>query len=226
LKAFLLAAGKGLRLRPYTETTPKCLIEIKKKPLLSYWLEELEKNNINKIFINTSYKSEKVKNYIIGHKNSNKIKILHEKKLLGTAGSLLKNINYFRDDSLLLIHADNFTKFPLSKLIKAHKSRPNKCLITMMIFRSNTPKTCGIVELDEEKVVQNFIEKPKNPKSNLANCAIYILSKKFFTDFKIKKNVFDFSLDIIPNFLGKIFTVKINDKFFDIGHLKTYNQVK
>lgn len=226
MKAFLLAAGKGLRLRPFTNHIPKCLIKIKRKPLLSYWLNELERNNINKIFINTSYKSEKIHNYIRNHKNYNKIKILNEKKLLGTAGSLLKNINYFKNDSLLLMHSDNFTRFPLAKLIKAHKSRPSKCLITMMIFSTSTPKTCGIVELDEEKVVQNFVEKPKNPKSNLANCAIYVLSKKFFTDFKINENVFDFSLDIIPNLLGKIFTVKINDKFYDVGHLKTYNQIK
>jgi len=226
LKAFLLAAGKGLRLRPFTNHIPKCLIKIKKKPLLSYWLNELEKNNINKIFINTSYKSEKIHNYIRNHKNFNRIKILNEKKLLGTAGSLIKNINLFKDDNLILIHADNFTKFPLSRLINAHKSRPEKCLITMMIFNTNNPKTCGIVKLDEDKIVTEFIEKPKKPKSNLANCAIYILSKNFFKTFEFKKNMYDFSLDVIPYLLGKIYTVKNNDKFYDIGHLKIYNKIK
>ena len=74
MNAFLLAAGKGLRLRPYTENIPKCLIKVKKKPLLDYWLNELDKINISKIFINTHYKSEMIHSYVRKHKSFNKIK--------------------------------------------------------------------------------------------------------------------------------------------------------
>ena len=154
MNAFLLAAGKGLRLRPYTENTPKCLIKVKNKPLLDYWLNELDKINISKIFINTHYKSEMVHSHIRKHKSFNKIKILNEKKLLGTAGSLFQNIKLFKDDNMLMIHADNYSKFNILNLINAHNSRPKQCLMTMMIFNSPNPKTCGIVEIDKNKIVK------------------------------------------------------------------------
>lgn len=226
MNAFLLAAGKGLRLRPYTENIPKCLIKVKKKPLLDYWLNELDKINISKIFINTHYKSEMVHSYVRKHKSFNKIKILNEKKLLGTAGSLFKNVKQFQEDNMLMIHADNYSKFNISNLINAHNSRPKECLMTMMVFNSPSPKTCGIVEIDKNKIVKSFVEKPKKPLSNLANCAVYVLSKKFFKEFKQNDNLYDFSHDILPKLIGRIFTFKINENFFDIGHIKTYNLIK
>ena len=90
----------------------------KKKPLLGHWLNELDKLKLSKIFINTHYKSEMVHSFVRKHKSFNKIKILNEKKLLGTAGSLFKNIKLFKEDSMLMIHADNYSKFNPSKLDK------------------------------------------------------------------------------------------------------------
>jgi mannose-1-phosphate guanylyltransferase len=152
----------------------------KKKTFIRLWLDELDKINISKIFINTHYKSEMVHSYVRKHKSFNKIKILNEKKLLGTAGSLFNNVKLFKEDSMLMIHADNYSKFNISNLINAHNSRPKQCLMTMMVFNSPNPKTCGIVEIDKNKIVKSFVEKPKKPLSNLANCAVYVLSKKFF----------------------------------------------
>ena len=81
-----------------------------------------------------------VHSFVRKHKSFNKIKILNEKKLLGTAGSLFKNIKLFKEDSMLMIHADNYSKFNLANLINAHNSRPKQCLMTMMILIHLTPK--------------------------------------------------------------------------------------
>ena len=80
--------------------------------------------------------------------------------------------------------------------------------------------------IDKNKIVKNFVEKPKKPLSNLANCAVYVLSKNFFKEFKQNENLYDFSHDILPKLIGKIFTFKINESFFDVGHTKTYNLIK
>ena len=80
----------------------------------------------------------------------------YEKKLLGTAGTLIDNYKFFRDSIGILIHVDNFTNFNLSDLIESHCKRPKHCLLTMLTFKSKNPKECGIIEVDSEGVVQSF----------------------------------------------------------------------
>ena len=95
MKAFLLAAGLGTRLRPITEEIPKCLVPINGKPLLEYWLESIFSSGIKECLINTHYLSEKVADYIATSKYKKSITVVYEKKLIGTAGSLKKNIEFF-----------------------------------------------------------------------------------------------------------------------------------
>ena len=85
-----MCAGKGLRLRPYTSFIPKCLMPIKGTPLLEIWLEKLSSAGITNFLINTHYLSEKVDEFINHSKYKRSVKVVHEKKLLGTAGTLLK----------------------------------------------------------------------------------------------------------------------------------------
>ena len=72
----------------------------------------------------------------------------YERKLLGTAGTLMRNEDYFKGSKGLLIHADNATDTDLNKLIEAHEERPKGCLITMLTFETENPQSCGIVEVD------------------------------------------------------------------------------
>jgi mannose-1-phosphate guanylyltransferase len=123
--------------------------------------------------------------------------------------------------SLLLVREDCLAN--INEFIKAHNDRPSNCLMTMMIFETNTPENCGIVKLDSKNRVIEFHEKKNNPPSNLANGAVYILSKQLIslleTNFKGKS---DFSLDIIPQLMGKIYTYKTNELFIDIGTPESY----
>ena len=95
MKAMLLCAGEGIRLRPYTSNTPKCLMPIKGTPLLEIWLDKLSNAGINDFLINTHYLSEKVNDYVNTSKYKKSIKVTYEKELLGTAGTLLNNISFF-----------------------------------------------------------------------------------------------------------------------------------
>jgi len=223
MKALLLAAGLGTRLRPITDTVPKCLVPINGKPLLEYWLENLGAIGINQFLINTSYLSEQVERFVNSSKYKEKITLVKEDELLNTGGTILENKSFLGDEGFMLVHADNLSFCDFEKFIGSHNNRPKNCDITMMLFKSDDPSSCGIVELDQDNVVQKFYEKVKNPPSDLANGAVYICEPTIF-DFleSLNKKHIDFSNDVLPFYMGKINTF-LNDVYHrDIGTVENY----
>ena len=222
MRALLLAAGYGLRLRPITNSLPKCLVNINGRPLLDYWIELLSDAGIKDILINLHYFPEQVKSYISNCKHGVNIRIAHEDKLLGTGGTLLRNKSFFKNEPVMLIHADNLSLFDASAFLNTFYLRDHNVEITMMTFNTDSPESCGIVEIDEHGLVSAFYEKIKNPPSNLANAAVYILSPKVI-DFigRLNKEEIDFSLDVLPNFIGRINTYHNKIYHRDIGTIKS-----
>ena len=225
MKAILLAAGFGTRLRPLTNIVPKCLVPINGKPLLEIWLDKLTKVGIKDFLINTHYLSEKVENFIKKSKYNDKCKIVYEKKLLGTARTLISNLNFITDECVL-IHADNYCEDDFVNFIEFHKNRPFKTTLTVMCFRSKEPSKCGVFTINDKNIATSFYEKIKYPPSNLANGAVYILSNDII---KILKSEYsqatDFSLDVLPNFINKIYCYETKNCYVDIGTLEAYNKV-
>ena len=225
MKVILLAAGFGTRLRPLTDNIPKCLVPIKGKPLLQIWLERLTNSGLDQFLINTHYLSNQVNDFINVSKFKNNCVLKNETTLLGTAGTLLSNLNFIGEEDCMLIHADNYCLADFKEFIKSHNQRPSYCLMTMMTFRTDTPSSCGIVELDDNNVVISFHEKVEFPPGNLANGAIYILSSELIKIVKEKyATATDFSTEILHHFLGKIYTYKTNDVFEDIGTHEKYKK--
>ena len=228
LRALLLAAGLGKRLKPLTDNIPKCLIEIDKKPLLHLWLDKLEKLQIESVLINTHYLPIKVHQSIQRWNNQSlKIYTCYEKKLLGTAGTLLNNLDFFRGSKGLIIHADNATKDDLRGFLTAHKRRPKEALISMLTFDTDNPEQCGVVKIDQKNLVKEFHEKVANPPSTLANGAIYAFDEEFIDFLQgINFNPFDISKDLIPALNGKIYAYKTNSTFIDIGTHQNLKKAK
>jgi mannose-1-phosphate guanylyltransferase len=223
MKAILLAAGFGTRLRPITDNIPKCLVPINGKPLLLIWLERLSNAGFKEFLINTHYLSNQVNDFINGSIFKSKCIIADEKILQGTAGTLLSNLKFIGEEECMLIHADNYCLADFNEFILAHKQRPPNCLMTLMTFRTDNPTSCGIIELDENKVVIGFHEKVESPPNNLANGAIYILSNELIKTINNKfPKARDFSTEILPHFLGKIYTYECNEIFMDIGTPESY----
>jgi mannose-1-phosphate guanylyltransferase len=223
MRALLLAAGYGTRLRPLTENMPKCILPIKGKPLLGIWLMNLMKAGVGPFLINTHYLANKVSDFIENDFNYEQVTLIHEFELKGTAGTLLSNLDFFQGQDGMLIHADNYCLADFNSFIKAHINRPKECLMTMMTFRTNSPKSCGIVEVDARGIVIGFHEKVENPPGNLANGAVYILSSELIEKLgKEFKNVKDFSTEVINNFLGRIYIYETLEFFVDIGTPETY----
>lgn len=121
------------------------------------------------------------------------------------------------------MHADNYCLADMAEFMLAHKNRPPECLMTMLVFRTNNPSGCGIVEVDSSGIVQRFHEKEPNPPGNLANGAIYILSSSLLKIIeKEHLNASEFTVDIIPDLIGKIYTYETTEIFIDIGTPEAY----
>ena len=218
-RALLLAAGLGTRLRPITLHTPKCLVPIKGEPLLGHWLRKLEIAGCESVLINTHYLADQVEAFLKGWQSSTMVvQTVHEPQLLGTAGTLLANQAFFRGRTGLLIHADNAMAGDLTDFIVAHHQRNPNCQLTMLTFETNTPSSCGIVELDDEQIVQAFHEKLSNPPGNRANGALYAFEQDFLDGLNLmNQRPSDFSTEVIPKLLGRIQSWHTEHSYLDIG---------
>jgi mannose-1-phosphate guanylyltransferase len=218
----LLAAGLGTRLRPITYSTPKCLVEIAGRPLLDYWIELLSGAGITDILINMHHLREKVDEYLDRCTYPVRVTRVFEGVLLGTAGTLLKNRGFFEGGPVMLIHADNLSLFDVRAFIQRFHQRPVGVEITMMTFMTDTPSECGILAVDDKGVVMQFYEKVNQPPGRLANAAVYIVAPTV-VDFivALRKQVVDFSTDVLPHYLGRINTFHNDVYHRDIGTVKS-----
>tara|TARA_B100001063_G_C16624958_1_gene482678 strand:+ start:87 stop:863 length:777 start_codon:yes stop_codon:yes gene_type:complete len=229
MRALLLAGGEGTRLRPLTNKIPKCMMPINGRPLLDIWLQELKRTEIfSKVLINVHYKKEIVINYLLKSSWKDFVEITEEKELLGTAGTLFNNYNFFQDSDFFVAHADNLCITNLRDFIDCHNLRKNNTHLTMMLFKTNTPETCGIVELDDNNVVKKFFEKDREDHGNLANGAVFLFDKNLKDIIKEKINTdnapLDISEDIIPLLLGKINVFLNNNIHIDIGNVTSWKK--
>ncbi len=222
MRALLLAAGLGTRLRPLTDTVPKCLVDINGRPLLDYWMELLTESGIRDILVNLHYLPAAVEVYLKQCQFSANIKTVYEEELLGTAGTVRKNLPWSSGQDLMLVHADNLSKFNMREFMDCYLKRPSGIEITMMTFVTEDPASCGIVETDENGVVEAFHEKVPNPPGNIANAAVYILSPQVqeFIGAMNKEKV-DFSTEVLPQFLGRINVFSNLIYHRDIGTLRS-----
>lgn len=225
MKAILLAAGYGSRLRPITKKIPKCLVPIGDKPLLYYWLDSLSAAGITKVLINTHHLADQVNKSIAKYIESSNLEIcvIHEKTLCGTAGTLVQNINFLEGNDCLLIHADNFMVESLDGLLNAHRNRPKFCEMTMLNFITDSPSECGIVELSSEGIVRGFYEKMECNKGNIANAAIYVIGYNLIKEMA-NKPIKDFSTEVITKYIGKIYTYLTLGYFKDVGTVESYKK--
>jgi mannose-1-phosphate guanylyltransferase len=218
MRALLLAAGAGSRLRPLTNTTPKCLVPVHGRPLLDYWLDLVFESHIQRALVNTHWLADQVRAHVAASPWRSRVDLVHEDQLLGTGGTILANRDWFGGEAFLVAHADNLTDFNVARLVSAHRDRPAGCLMTMLAFRTDDPASCGILELDRQNRVTAFHEKVENPPGNLANGAVYVFEPDVIEDIaRLGKSTVDLSTEIIPNYLGRILSVETDGYHRDIG---------
>jgi len=227
----LLCAGEGSRLRPLTFTTPKCLVPVLGRPLLDYWVELFTRGpKPARLWLNKSYLSEQVDRYVEALSDLNlpfALSMLHEPELLGTAGTLRKLLCAESFDcDLLVAHGDNLTWFDLEEFLAFHSRRKQGVEMTMMTFDTDSPQSCGVVELDDQGIVRTFHEKVENPPSSLANAAVYLFAPAALERVRRLGRGDDISRDMIPHFIGRAQTWKNSVYHRDIGTPLSYEQAQ
>ncbi|MEQ8733922.1 MAG: nucleotidyltransferase family protein [Rhodospirillaceae bacterium] len=218
-RALLLAGGYGTRLRPLTDTLPKCLIEVRGKPLLQHWLEKTLGSGIEKVIVNTHYLPDLVIEFCRNSPWSNRIELVHENEILGTAGTLRANAGLLRGHGTFFVaHADNLSVFDMNKFIETHNARYRECLGTIMTFQTESPRECGILALDDLGRVIEVHEKVENPPGNIANAAVFLLEEEVLDWVQDHPEASDFCRDVVPPLASRWFTF-FNDEFHrDIGN--------
>ncbi|HCJ67428.1 MAG TPA: hypothetical protein DHV62_08950 [Elusimicrobia bacterium] len=228
MKAFILAAGEGTRLRPLTYTIPKPMFPVCNKPVMEYTLDLLKTHEITEVIINLHYRSNLIHNYFQdGSKLGIKVKYSHEKNILGTAGGVKKVINFF-DDTFIVMSGDGLTGIDLHKTIQFHKEK--KSVATMVVKNVDTRLEYGVTLTDEQGRIKEFVEKPSWGEvfSNTVNTGIYIFEPKVFS-YVPKNKYFDFGHNLWPLLLKKkekIFAYKMGEYWCDIGNLSEYRKAQ
>ena len=224
MQALLLAAGLGSRLRPLTEKLPKCLVPIQGKPLLGIWLKFLADAGVDRIFINVHYQAELVKRFISESGYADRVIVLDEDELLGTAGTVIRYREQFSRESLLVVHADNLSVFSFQRFYQFHLCHQPDRSLSMMTFMTDDPQSCGIVEVDNDNKLLAFHEKVDNPPGNHANAAIYWLGYKMIAN--LDASLTDFSTEVIPKNIGNIWCWHNDDYHRDIGNIDSLSQAQ
>lgn len=215
MKAFLLAAGLGTRLKPITDKIPKCLVKIFNKPLLGWWIDLMAMHGINEVLINLHPFPHQVKNFIENYNRKIKFNYFYEEKLLGSGGTIRENKDFIKNEKdFFIFYADNLTNYNLSAFLEFHRS--NKQIFSMALFKTKFPKSCGISVLNNENLIVDFEEKPKEPKSNLANAGLYIASPQII-DLIPDYELTDIGFHLLPKLVNKMNGWETGDYLIDIG---------
>jgi mannose-1-phosphate guanylyltransferase len=215
MKAFLLAAGLGTRLRPITDRTPKCLLSIAGRPMLDIWLDTLAMAGVSDVLVNAHHLADQVETHLSVRTGAPAAHLVVEQALLGSAGTLRANRDFVAgEDMFLAVNADNLTDFDLGLLIEAH--RTGGTIATLSLFHASDPTQVGVVELHDGLVV-GFEEKPAHPRGDLANAGMYAFAPAVINEIR-GPDPRDIGFHLLPELIGRARAVDLDGSYFiDIG---------
>jgi mannose-1-phosphate guanylyltransferase len=224
MKAFLLAGGFGTRLRPLTDSTPKCLLPIRGTPILQIWLALCQRHGIEEVLINVHSHGEAVRKFIQEKKNGLRVRLFEEQVLLGSAGTVLANRDWVnKEKSFWVFYADVLTTTNLNQMLAFHESLDQ--IATIGVYQVADPSRCGIVNVDEKGIVRDFVEKPHTPVGNLAFSGL-MLATPAILDVIPDMCPVDLGFHVLPQIVGRMAAFRISDFMIDIGTLETYQSAQ
>ncbi len=185
--------------------------------MLDYWIDALAAANIQEALINTHHLPGPVRDYIdrVNARGDVTLTEAFEPELLGSAGTVTANRAWAAGaDAVVVIYADNLSDIDLGAFLAFHAGHDDP--MTMALFETPYPEKCGIATLDAADRVTDFIEKPANPASNLANAGLYVLDKSAWDEIA-DMHAFDFGFDVIPAFVGRMRGFRHGGYHRDIG---------
>lgn len=203
MKAFILAAGLGTRLKPLTENQPKVMVEVGGRKILERTIGQLKKAGVDDLVINTHHFPQVVPNYFgDGGKFGVKIQYSHEPEILGTAGGLKKVEDYFKNEKeFLVVYGDNVFDLDFKEIINQPFNN-SSCIVTLFDRTKNAHSGIagGVVEVDDNGYVRGFYEGEQHPQINYVNAGVYKCTPAVFS-FIPESEFYDFGKHVFPEFL-------------------------
>jgi mannose-1-phosphate guanylyltransferase len=222
MKAFLLAAGIGSRLKPITDHVPKCMVPIAGRPMLDRWLDALADAGVDEVMVNLHHFPTTVIEHVEARVDPPVVLLSYEPELLGSAGTLVDNRGWVAGEtSFLVCHADNLTDFDVRSLVAFHEA--GSAPATLTVFRTDRPSEAGIVEVDDDGWMVSFEEKPRRPRSRLANAGLYAFEPTVLDELPGRPPL-DIAYDLMPRLVGRTRVLPITGYFRDIGTVGAYRR--
>lgn len=221
MKGVILAGGRGERLKPLTDWSPKPMVPLLNKPLLEYNLELFKKQGITDLTLTVCYKKESIKQHIgDGSRFGVNVTYIEEKNPLGTAGSLFQHADCFKE-TFVVLSGDALTNISLEEAIRFHRSK--QALLTLVAVEVERPEEFGICLTNEEGRLLAFFEKPEKEQvfSHIVNTGIYIIEPEIFERYHFRGKV-DFAKDLFPVILKdceRVFVYRSEAYWQDIGNV-------
>jgi mannose-1-phosphate guanylyltransferase len=240
MKAMILAAGKGTRVRPITHTTPKPMIPILQKPVMEFLLELLRQHGFDQIMVNVSHLAEEIENYFRdGQRFGVQIAYSFEGRIedgeligeaIGSAGGLkrIQDFQPFFDDTFVVLCGDALIDLDLTEAVRRHRAKGAMAsLITKRVPRDQV-SSYGVVVTDPDGRVLSFQEKPAvdEAASDMINTGIYIFEPEVF-NYIPSGEPFDIGADLFPKLVeagAPFFALPMEFEWVDIGKVPDYWQ--
>ncbi len=238
MKAMILAAGKGTRVRPITYTIPKPLIPILQKPVMEFLLELLRQHGFDQIMVNVSHLAHEIEGYFRdGQRFGVDIGYSFEGSIvdgelvgaaLGSAGGLRKiqDFNTFFDETFVVLCGDALIDLDLTAAVKHHQAKGAiATVVTKKVPKEDVP-SYGVVVTDEEGKIKSFQEKPsvEEALSTNINTGIYIFEPEIF-DYIPPNQEYDIGGELFPKLVAKeapFYAVSMDFEWVDIGKVPDY----
>lgn len=228
MRAFVMCAGLGTRLRPLTYTISKPMIPVANKPVLEYTIDLLSSHGIKDIIVNLHFKPEDIKAYFEdGRQWGTRITYSLEKKLMGTAGGIKKMESLLKDGTFLVMSGDGLTDIDITALMKFHRQKGGD--VTIALKEIGTRLEYGIAAVNKNSRIARFLEKPNwgevfHGMDTGINTGIYVFEPGILKHIP-KDKEFDFAKNLFPLLMKKkkkIFGYYTKDYWCDIGNLIQY----
>lgn len=221
-KAFLLAAGLGTRLRPLTDSTPKCLVPVGGRPLLHWWLRICERLGVKEVLLNTHHLAGQVRDFVKARTSTVKVTLYHEDTLLGSAGTLAANRHFVAGErDFWIFYADTLIGGDMAPMAALHRAKGAD--LTLGLFRSPDPKSGGVVEMSSDGRIVSFEEKPAHPKSDLVGAGAYLAGPRLIG--ALPRLAGDLARDVYPKLMDNAYGFVL-DPVIDLGTPERYAQAQ
>ena len=223
MQAVILAGGKGTRLRPLTDTIPKPLLPIGKKPILEIIIEHLKSANVKEVILTLEYKADLIRSYFgDGRHLGIKIRYFQESKASGTAGPIKLVESMLNDQPFLTMNGDLLTNIDLTDMYQSHLESSAELTMATSDYTISSPY--GIVDLTEDGQIRTMREKPD--LHYLINAGIYIVSPSVLSLLP-EAEYYDMP-DLIQTLIEanrKVETYHITGEWHDLGTIDKYRKI-